>query len=132
MTIITRLFLACALLVFLPTIATAQMEELKSSTPEERATLQTQWMKTALSLDAKAGTAVADINLKYARENQSLMDSNSPKLGKLITFHRNSEAKDAQLKTILTPQQYTLYEQKKSEMEEKMKQKLVEKHQATQ
>ena len=132
MKVIARLWLACALVVFLPLAANAQLEELKNLTHQERAGLQTEWMKTALSLDAKASTAVADIKLKYATQNQSLMESNSPKLGKLMTFRRNSEAKDAELKAILTPQQYAIYEQKKSAMEEKMKQKVMEKHQAAQ
>jgi hypothetical protein len=58
------------------------------------------------------------------------MDSSSPRLQKLMTFRQNSQAKDAELKSILTPEQYQLYEQKKSEMEATLKQKLAEKYQA--
>jgi hypothetical protein len=61
-----------------------------------------------------------------------LLDSSSPKFEKLMTFRRNSQAKDAELKAILTPEQYSLYEQKKDEMEDKIKQKIIEKHQAAQ
>ena len=60
------------------------------------------------------------------------MDSSSPGFQKLKTFRSNSAAKDAELKAILTPEQYTLYEQKKSAMEAMVKQKIEEKHQATQ
>ena len=94
--------------------------------------MQTELMKTALSLDDKASTTVSELNLKYAKENQVLMESTSPDLQKLMTFAGNSQAKDAEFKAILTPQQYTIYEQKKSEMEEKIKKKFMEKHQAAQ
>ena len=126
------LVLGCMVLLFSPAATWAQMDELKNSTPEQRAQLQTQWMESNLSLDSKASATVADINLKYARETQSLMDSSSPGFQKLKTFRSNSAAKDAELKAILTPEQYTLYEQKKSAMEAMVKQKIEEKHQAAQ
>jgi hypothetical protein len=113
------------------TLAFAQMEELKNSTPEERATLLTDWMKNNLSLDEKATEAVSAINLKYARETQALMESSGPKLGKMMTFRRNSDAKDAEIRALLTPQQYSQYEQKKTEMEEMVKQKMKEKYQGS-
>ena len=113
------------------TLAIAQMEELKNSTPEERATLQTDWMKTHLSLDEKATEAVSAINLKYAKETQALMDSGGPKLGKMMTFRRNSDAKDAEVRALMTPEQYSQYEQKKTQMEEMVKQKIKEKYQAS-
>lgn len=113
-------------------LAAAQMEELKNSMPEERAALQTNWMKSNLSLDEKATAAVSAINLKYANETQALLDSEGPKLGKLMTFRKNSDAKDAEIKAALTPEQYSQYAQKKSEMEDMVKQKIREKYQAAQ
>lgn len=114
------------------TLAMAQMDELKNSTPEERATLQTDWMKTNLTLDDKTATAVSAINLKYAQKTQALMDSEGPRLEKLMTFRKNSEAKDMEIKALLTPEQYSRYEQKKSQMEELVKQKIKEKYRAAQ
>jgi hypothetical protein len=126
------LVLSSVVLLFSPSVTWAQMDELKNSTPEQRAQLQTQWMESNLSLDSKASATAADINLKYAKETQSLMDSSSPGFQKLMTFRKNSAAKDGELKAILTPEQYTLYEQEKSEMEAMVKQKIKEKHQAAQ
>ena len=54
------------------------------------------------------------------------------KLQKLMAFRRNSSAKDGELKAILTPGQYTLYEQKKSEIEAMVKQKIMDKQQNAQ
>ena len=132
MKVLAGIFMSCALMVVFPALAIGQMEELKNSTPQERATLQTEWMKTTLSLDAKASTAVDGINLRYAQENQTLIDSSGPKLGKFMTFRKNFSATEAELKAILTPQQYGLYEEKKAEMEEKVKQKIMAKHQGAQ
>ena len=94
--------------------------------------MQTQWMKSNLALDAKASASASAINLKYAKETQALVSSDSSKLQKLQSFRKNSQTKDAELKSVFTPEQYTLYEQKKSEMRAQLKQKIAEKHQAAQ
>jgi hypothetical protein len=126
------LVFSCALLLSLPQLALAQMDQLKDTTPEQRAQMQTKWMENNLSLDAKTSASVAAINLKYAKETESLMAANEPKFKKLMAFKENSNAKDAELKAIFTPEQYSLYEQKKSEMESTIMQKVKEKHQAAQ
>lgn len=129
---VASLILSCALVFFVPALALAQMEDLKNSTPEERAAVQTQWMQNNLSLDAQAINAVSAINLEYAKETQKLLDSDSSKLDKLMTFKRNSQAKAAELKAILTPEQYALYQQKRSEMEDAVRKELKEKYQSGQ
>lgn len=121
-----------AVLLLVPALAMAQLDDLKNTTPEERAAALTKMMQSSLSLDEKTTTAVSGINLKYAKETQTLMDSSGPQLGKLMTFRQNAQAKDAELKGVLTPEQYSLYEQKKDEMQAQMKQKLMEKYQASQ
>ena len=131
MKIVFSVVLTWALVMFVPALAMAQMEELKNSTPEERATMLTKMMQSELSLDEKATTAVSDINLEYAKEAQALMDSSGTKFGKIMTFRNNAKAKDAELEGVLTPEQYSLYEQKKSEMQDTAKQTLKEKYQAT-
>jgi hypothetical protein len=45
---------------------------------------------------------------------------------------RLEQGKDGELRAVLSPEQYTLYEQKKSEMEAMLKKTLMEKHQAAQ
>ncbi len=124
--------LGFALALFVPVLAIAQMDFLKNSTPEERATKLTDMMKSELSLDEKTTAAVADINLKYAKEAQTLMDSSGTQFGKIMTFRKNEEAKDAELKEVLSPGQYSQYEEKKSEMREAVKQKLEARQQSGQ
>jgi hypothetical protein len=129
---LVKLAITAALALVLPAVALAQMDQIKNSTPEQRAEMQDKWMKSNLSLDAKTSESLAAINLKYAKETQALVESPSPNFKKLMTFRSNSKAKDAEIKADLTPEQYSLYEQKKSEMEAQIKQKLQEKHQVAQ
>lgn len=128
----THSVLIGALLLLLPVLSIAQLDELKNTTPEDRASFLTKRMETELKLDDKATAAVSAINLKYAKETQVLMDSDGPQLGKLMQFRENSRAKDAELQGVLTPEQYSQYEQKKADMQATMKQKLMEKSRAAQ
>ncbi len=126
-----RFAIACAVLLCVSTFAVAQLDELKDTTPEQRASTLTDMMTRELSLDEKTSTAVSGINLEYAQKTQALMESNGPQLQKLMTFRKNADAKNAELKAVLTPQQYSEYLERKSEMEAMGKQKLLEKLEAT-
>lgn len=117
---------ACLLCVSTFTIAQPQLDELKNTTPEQRASALTEMMTHTLSLDEKTSTAVSHINLEYAQKTQALMESSGPQLQKLMTFKENSAAKDAELKAVFTAEQYSEYLEKKSEMEAMGKQKLLE------
>jgi hypothetical protein len=104
----------------------AQNGELKNSTPEERAELQSEWMKSTLKLSPSVVPAVEALNLKYAKKTQSLLKSEKSKLHKFKAYKADSDAKDKELRNLLTSDQYKLYQQKKDEMEQKMKQRLKE------
>lgn len=108
------------------------MDPLKDTTPAQRAAMQTKWMETNLSLDAKTSASVSAINLKYAQENETLVSTDEPKFKKLMAFKEHSDAKNAELKGIFNPEQYSLYEQKKSEMEAAVMQKVKEKYESAQ
>jgi hypothetical protein len=129
---IVKLLLSGALALILPAVAVAQIDQIKSSTPEQRAEMQDKWMQNNLSLDAKTLESASAINLKYARETQALVTSDASKLKMLTTFRKNSHAKGAELKAIFTPEQYSQYKQKKAEMKAQIKEKLQEKHQTAQ
>ncbi len=90
--------------------------DFRNSTPEQRAKEQTEWMRTQLKLDSAVVSKVYDINLKYARKNQSIMTSDVPRSEKMQVMKANSGAKDEELQKIFTMEQFTLYQQKKEEM----------------
>jgi hypothetical protein len=105
-----------------------QMAEMvKNSTPEQRAKMQTQMMKTKLNLDSLTGLKVYNVNLKAAQKMEPLLKGDGG--GKLAMFRQMKSIdadKDKEFKAILTPDQYKAYEAAKEEMKEKMKEKMQE------
>lgn len=89
-------------------------------TPEERAKKQTECMKTDLQLTDVQAAQVEKINTKYAIESDKLKQEMKEKR------KAQSTQKNAELKSVLTPEQYTKLEQirekKKAERKEKRQQ----------
>lgn len=89
----------------------------KSKTPEERAKKQTEWMKKDLQLTDVQAAEVEKINSKYAIESDKLKQEFKEKR------KINSTNKNAELKKVLTPEQYTKLEQIRAEKKEQRKHK---------
>jgi len=98
-----------------------------SSTPEERATKMTEWMKTTLQLNNDQATQVQPINLKYANKTQDLQSQTISRKQKMQILKDNDKAKDAELKNVFTAEQYDTYQAKKDEIRKQMKEKMREK-----
>ena len=98
-----------------------------SSTPEERAGKLTGWMKTNLQLNDDQATQVQNINLKYANKTQGLQTQSLSRKEKMQILKDNDKAKDAELKNVLTADQYNSYQAKKDEIRKQMKEKMREK-----
>src|SRR5678810_1446141 len=81
-----------------------------SSTPEQRASKLTEWMKTNLQLNDDQVTQVQNINLKYANKTQGLQTQSMSRNEKMQTLKANDKAKDAELKNIFTADQYNTYQ----------------------
>jgi hypothetical protein len=91
------------------------------TTPEERAQLQTDYMKESLALTSDQEIKVHDLNLKYAKKMQSVYNTPERKFQKLKSMKGVSTEKDQEMKGILNPDQYATYEKNKEEMKEKMR-----------
>jgi hypothetical protein len=100
----------------------------KSAMPsaEERATKMTDWMKSTLQLNDTQLSQVQAINLKYANKRQEMMNNAQGKKDK-DAWKADEAAKDAELKGVLTDDQYKTYQTKKEEMKKEMKEKMKEK-----
>jgi hypothetical protein len=84
-------------------------------TPEERAQYHTDWMKADLKLTAEQEEKVHEINLKYAREAETIKSDGGSRMSKMKQGKSLIARKDADLKPILTDEQYTLYQEKKQD-----------------
>lgn len=92
-------------------------------TPEERASRQTTRMKEALNLSPDQETAVASINLKYAKQAQPLLETGSRNLKTAREARSMMKSKDDELEKVLTKEQFKQYQDIKEEMRSAMKER---------
>jgi len=123
---IALLVAAMSLLIVVAAGAQNEMEKLKSSTPEERARLQTEMMKVKLSLTPDQTPKVAAINQKYAQRMEPIIKGQEGPLMRLRQMREVGQAKEAELKGVLSPEQFQKYLAEKQEMREKFEDKLIQ------
>ena len=117
-----RMMMGAAMVLL--TLGAAQAQEKDRGTAEERAKVRTEHMVKDLGLDAGQTTKVEAINLKYAHQGEDLMvqrQAHSADMkGKGAGMR---DARMAELKAVLSPEQY----RKLEAAQEKMKEKRMEK-----
>jgi Spy/CpxP family protein refolding chaperone len=104
--------------------ASAQMGKLKSTTPQQRADAQTEYMQSKLALTPDQTPKVAAINLEYAQQMEPILKGSDGPLVKMRAMRGIQDAKEGELQGVLTPEQFTQYQAVKEEMREKIEQKL--------
>ena len=125
-TFIALLVAAMSLLIVVAADAQNEMEKLKSSTPDERARLQTEMMKVKLGLTPDQTPKVAAINQKYAQRMEPIIKGQEGPLMRLRQMREVGQAKEAELKGALSPEQFQKYLAEKQEMREKFEDKLIQ------
>lgn len=108
--------------LLLSSTALFAQESMQKRTPEERAENQTGWMQKNLALTPDQHTKVSDINLHYAREGEKLMNAPRSKEKKNERQELMND-KDAELKMVLTGEQYQKYQAHVAEMKQKMQER---------
>lgn len=93
-----------AVLCVIPSASFAQKPD-----PEVVARIETDFMKKQLKLDSSTESVVHEINLKYEKENYRIMNSDISKVDKLKEIKQNSDAKDEEMKRVLSKDQYEKY-----------------------
>ncbi|MGC4020481.1 MAG: hypothetical protein QM734_00315 [Cyclobacteriaceae bacterium] len=90
--------------------------------PEDRATMFTNWIDKTVTLTPDQKTKVQAVNLKYAQMRQGLKDStqNNQQTTRQELMTDNKE-QDAELKAILTSDQYVAYTAAKKQRVEDMR-----------
>jgi len=102
-------------------------EFMTETTPEERAQFQTDYMKENLSLTGDQEKKVHDVNVKYAEKMQEAYEAPNNEQQKLNAMKRINAEKEAELKLILSADQYATYEKNKEAMKKKVKERIQEK-----
>ncbi|CAI8773651.1 hypothetical protein [Methylococcus capsulatus] len=96
-------------------------DQLKATTPSERAAAQTEYMKNRLGLTDAQMPKIAAINQKYAEQMEPVIKGADGGLGKMLKAQAIQENKDAELRQILTPDQFERFASSKDEMREAVK-----------
>ena len=110
-----NLFLIALLFISLGSFAQA--------TPEERATNQTNRMKTELNLTDDQYTKVYDINLGIIMKNDGIKASTFSEEVKKEVLQSNQQARKSMLKDVLTAAQYEKLETEVKEIKKKKREK---------
>ena len=87
-------------------------------TPEERAQMQTEWMKENLQLNDSQLVKIEALNLEYALKMEKIKGING-NLSKLKAARKTSEDKDEKLKQVLDKEQFEFYLDKRKELRKK-------------
>jgi hypothetical protein len=122
-------FVVAAGSLLLAFVASAQLAELKNTTPEQRAKALTEMMKTKLALTPEQTDKVANLNLAYAKKMEPLIKGSEGPFVRMREMRQLNQAKEAELKQVLSPQQFENYLASKEEMREKIVDKIEEKSQ---
>lgn len=117
------LLLVTAFLCTAFTSLSAQTKKLKDSTPEQRAKMQTEWMKTKLALNTTQAQQVYALNLQYAQKNDPVIQSNEGKRAKFKKLKAFQKEKSDALSHILDAGQYKKYQELKDQMVQNFKEK---------
>ena len=117
------LLAACAFAISTMTVSADEAGVIASS-PEQRAAIQTQFMKERLNLPAEVLAKVEAINLKYARQMDPVLKGSDGKLAKMQKARGIMGAKDDELKAILSPDQFEAYDDAKDDIKAALESRL--------
>ena len=120
----TLAFVAVALLA--PRAFAADLDNLKNTTPAERANAQTAMMKTKLELTDEQLPKVAALNLKYAERMEPILKGSEGRLVKMRSARDIQAAKEAEMKGLLSPEQFQKFQAAKEEMRAQMAERIKE------
>ncbi|MEI7830852.1 MAG: hypothetical protein WCI31_13835 [Prolixibacteraceae bacterium] len=114
------LFVSSILLMMVFTAFGQQQGGRPNFTPEDMAKRQTEMMKQAAGLDDATTAKVDVINLKYAKEQATLREKTPDREARREPQKALNDKRDAELKTVLTAEQFTKYQDAQAEMRKNM------------
>ncbi len=96
---------------------------LREKPASERAAAQTQRMKTSLRLDSAQTDKIALINLRYAQKMDPVMQGNGSRLSKLKAARTMQKEKEAELKQVLTKEQFKQFKEQQQAVRDEIKER---------
>lgn len=124
-TILRLAFIMLLTLSITSTYAQPPHGQRQQKSPEERAQLTTDWMKSELNLNKKETKKVHEINLKYARQMQKKMEEvrqTGDRSQMRSEMQKINNEKNKELEPVLGEEKYQLYLKKIEERYKNRKQ----------
>lgn len=101
-----------------------EMKDLTQEIPaEEGGPVQKDFLAEALSLTPEQRDQVDQINMKYAREVDSILRSDDWRSRKAKRFKTAMTKKDRELKKVFSREQYKIYEQIREELKQRLRER---------
>src|SRR5262245_9402718 len=104
----------------------ADLDALRDTTPKERATAQTMMMKSKLNLTDVQTPKIAAINQNYAEKMEPVIKGSEGPFMKMRAVKNIQSQKEAELKKVLTPEQFQKFLAGKEEMREHLIERIEE------
>jgi hypothetical protein len=121
-----RRWIAVLVLLLATRVGAEGLDDLKDTTPAERAAAQTMMMKEKLSLTDEQAPKVKAINEKYAEEMDPIIKGSGGMLMKMGSMRAAEDKKEAELKGVLSDDQFQQFQAMKSELRDKLMEKIKE------
>ena len=103
-------------ILLVTTLAHAQLETLRATTPEQRASAATYFMQNKLELSEADTKKVSEINLASAKKAEPILKSSDSRFAIGLKLRTINSERSTELKKILSTKQWKTLEQSKSEM----------------
>jgi hypothetical protein len=119
-----RGWIAILVLLLATRVGAEGLDDLKDTTPAERAAAQTTMMKEKLSLTDEQLPKVKAINEKYAEEMDPILKGSGGMLMKMGPMRAVEDKKEAELKGVLSSDQFAQFQAMKGELRDKLMERI--------
>jgi hypothetical protein len=103
----------------------ASAKGIEDSTPEQRAAIQTEFMKSHLQLTPDQLQKIEALNLKYAQQMEPILKGSDGFMAKRSKAQGVMTLKDKELSSVLTADQFKAYDDLKDDLKEAVNQQLA-------
>ena len=121
-----RGWMAVVVLAMVASAAAEGLDDLKDTTPAERAAAQTAMMKSKLSLTDDQLPKIKAINEKYAEQMDPIIKGSDGMFMKMRAIKEVEEQKEGELQGVLSKDQFAQFQAMKSELKDKLMDKIKE------
>jgi hypothetical protein len=111
-----RFFLVSSIIILMITTVFGQQQNRGNFTPEDMAKRQTERVKTATGCDAATAAKIEAMYLKFGKEMAAIREKTTDREAMREQFKTMREKQDAELKKLLTAEQFKKYQAAMEEM----------------